>query len=136
MAFADDIARIPFTPRGTDAAGFLAPMFATIGHLMLVLEATAEETITLPDEELRGELEHASLHWNAINAGEALSTPAAGTIADFGAALQSANTEFDDWDEATRLRNIRDLANRSRALATILDRELVGLRDSDPGYTL
>lgn len=138
MAFVDDIAAIPYNPRGTDAAGFLAPMFRTIGHLLMVLNITADEELRDQTDEgiLLTELRDAAAHWNAINGGQALSTATGTTVGAFGLALDSAIAEFADWDENTRIRNIRDLANRTASLAAILDRELVGLPDSDPGYTL
>jgi hypothetical protein len=138
MSFADDIARIPYNPRGTDAAGFLAPMFRTVGHLLMALNATADETLRehTNDEEILTELRDARTHWDAVNWNEALSTATATTVTAFGGALGSAAEEFPNWDEQTRIRNIRDLANRSAAIASVLDRELVGLRDSDPGYAL
>lgn len=136
MAFAEDIALIPFAPRGTNAAGFLPPMFRTIGHLMLVLEATAEETIELPDTELQGELDHAWEHWNAIPGDAPISAASRDLIRHYGTALVSARDEFTGWDHDQRIRHIRDLANRTVAVAAALDRELVGITDTDPGYTL
>lgn len=138
MSFADDIARIPYTPRGTDAAGFLAPIFRAMGHLLMVLNITADEELReqTDDEILLTELRDAHAHWTAVNAEQALSTATGATVGAFGNAIASAIDEFPTWDETTRVRNIRDLLNRSAGLAAILDRELVGLRDSDPGYVL
>lgn len=136
MSFADSIALLPFTARGTNAAGFLPPIFRAMGHLLLVVAITADPTDETPLTELGQELRDAKDHWDAINHNQALSAGMAQHLVSFGHALNDAEAEFSDWTPEVRTRNIRDLANRAAGLAALLDRELIGLRDSDPGYQL
>lgn len=138
MSFATDIAAIPLTARQTDAKGFLPPIIRATGHLLFVLAdaATEEGHRILTDDEALEELTHAKGHWDAITTNEAISTPTKTLITAFGKAVSSAITEFPDWDRNARITNLRDLGNRAAGISAALDRELVGLRDSDAGLSL
>ena len=136
MTFAADIAAIPYDPTSPDATGFLAPVLRASGHLLFALAAHSDPDTTLTDEEILGEIQHAKGHWDAIYHGQALSTAADIKVQAFGLALQSALNEFEGWDDATRSSNLRQLAHGIVGLGTLLDRELVGLTNSQPGYAL
>lgn len=135
MTFATDLAAIPYAPKETQAKGFLPPIARAIGHTIFVLEAIAAER-EIPAEEMKGELTHAQEHWHAINHGGAISATTIAAIENIGKAFDSAVTEFDAWNKDQRVRNLRDLYNRVAAYTATLDRELLGLRDSDPGHQL
>ena len=137
MTFATDIAKIPFAARGTNAAGFLPPIFRAATHILFAAAAMAdprEDLIT--DEEVLGELNTAKGLWDVIATTEALSTPTAQLVTDFGACLTSAHAEFTGWTTDQKHSNFRDLANRVAAITATLDRELIGIRDTDPGYQI
>jgi hypothetical protein len=135
MTFATDIAAIPYAPTQAEPKGFLPPLARTLGHLMFTLEAIAAER-EIPEDELLGELTHARDHWNALDHGGSLSAPTATTITAISKALGSAVEEFGEWDKDQRVRNVRDLGNRVAGYTAALDRELLGLRGSDPGHQL
>lgn len=143
--FAEEIAKVPYTPRQTDAAGLLAPVFRAVGHILFATALSSTQTpdaagtapiVAVTDEEILEELRHAGAHWNAINQGENLSTATGQVITALGAGITNAVAEYPEWPAATKTSNLRDLANRTAGLASVLDRELAGIRDSDPGYAL
>lgn len=137
MTFATDLALLPFAPAKPEATGFLPPIARALGHLLFVLEhVAAERTPALPDDELLGELTHARDHWNVLDANGTLSAATLQTSNHVAAALTSAVDEFNGWDHDTRIRNLRDLAHRLVAFTVVLDRELLGLRNSDAGHAL
>lgn len=137
MTFAQDLAKIPFTARGTDAAGFLTPFHRAAGHITFAYAASADDRGLMTEDEVRGELEHAKEHWNALAApAEVLSVATLDLVANLGAAVTSAHTEFPVWTAEQRTSNLRELTNRFAHTTATLDRELLGIRDSDPGYQL
>lgn len=135
MTFATDIAAIPYAPSQAQPKGFLPPLARTLGHLMFTLEAIAADR-EIPEDELLNELTHAKDHWSTLDHGGSLSAPTATTIEAIGKALDSAVTEFPTWNKDQRVRNVRDLGNRVAGYTAALDRELLGLRGSDPGHQL
>jgi hypothetical protein len=136
MTFAVNIAAVPYDPTGPNASGFLAPVLRASGHLLFALAAHSDPDTTLSDEEILGEIQHAKGHWDAIYHGAALSVAADIKVQAFGDALQSALEEFEGWDETIRSSNLRQLADGIVGLGALLDRELVGLTNSQPGYAL
>lgn len=137
MTFATDLARLPYEAREQDAKGFLPPIARAVTHLTFVLAHENEEGVRhIEDDEALDELKHAQLHWQAITGTENLSAASHQHVDNYGTALNSAITEFADWDHDTRISNLRDLAHRGAALMAVLDRELVGLKGSDPGFSL
>lgn len=136
MTFAEDLAALPIHATQPQAAGFLPPLLRAQGHLMLVLVQVADENATPDEDELLTELKDARDHWAAINAGDALSATATTALQNYADCLNDAIDEFQDWETKDRIKNVRDLASRAASLAVVLDRELVGLTDSDGGYNL
>ncbi len=136
MAFAETIANLPYTPRTPMASGFVPPMLRSMGHVLYLLGCLNDEQVTVSDEEGIGELTHARDHWNARAETPAVSTAAVATAALIRDALTEAVAEFVEWDADTRTANLRDLSNRIMQYTADLDRELVGIRDSDPGSSL
>ena len=136
MTFATDLAALPTHAAQAEARGFLPPIIRAQGHLMAVLLQVADDTATPNDEELLTELKDAKGHWDAINPADALSATTDKTIKTYGAAIGSAITEWPKWDQKARVKNLRDLASRAASLTVVLDRELVGLTNSDAGHNL
>ena len=139
MTFATDLAQIPFTARGTDPAGFLPPILAASSHILFAMAASTtlegDNPVCTP-EELLNELVEARTHWGVVNANDALSATTAQAVKNLGDAIVSACDEFADWEPRAKVDNLRELANRVRGLGAVLDRELVALTNSDPGYAL
>ena len=136
MAFTDTIRALPFTPRTANASGFIPPMLRAMGHILYVLGCLADEAVPKTDEEVLNELRHAQEHWNARATTEAVSTPTRDRAASIGTALTEAIEEYPGWETDARINNLRDLAHRLIQYGADLDRELVGIRDSDPGTSL
>lgn len=136
MTFATNLAELPNAARQPDASGFLPPIFRAAGHLLFVLAATAGDEQAISEEEALTELRHAAGHWDAIDGLESLSETSAAIVQRFGVTLADAIAEWTDWNADQRTRNIRDLSNRVASFAVSLDRELVGLRNSDAGTRL
>jgi hypothetical protein len=136
MAFVDSIRALPFAGRTQMGGGFLAPMVRAMGHLLFLLGCIADEDTPVTDEAAINELTHARDHWNARAISEAVSTPVRERAVTIGTAINEAIAEWAGWDQQARETNLRDLNHRILQYAADLDRELVGLRDSDPGTTL
>jgi hypothetical protein len=136
MTFATAIAALPYNARGTNAAGFLPPIVRAQGHILFALAASSDDTLPVTNEDVIEELVHAQIHWGAITTPEAVSRATAAHIDNFGEALTFAVNDYQGWTEAQKVTNLRDLANRLAGLSAVLDRELVGITDSDPGYQL
>ncbi len=136
MTFATDLALVPFTARGTTAAGFLPPIMRATGHILFATALAADDRELATEEEILRELTEAEEHWHVIGIHEELSAAANQDVQNLGACITSAKDEFATWTAAAKTSNLRELANRTAAIAARLDRELIGLRDSDPGYQL
>lgn len=136
MAFADTIRQLPFTPTTARARGFLPPIMRGTQHILYLLGCIAEEAMPVTDQQAEQELTHASEHFAAIAQTGFVSNAVADRAALIRTAVNEARTEFPAWNADARIANLRDLANRSAQLCADLDRELVGLRDSDAGSSL
>lgn len=134
--FSDTIRELPFTGRSEQGAGFLPPMVRAMGHLMVLLEYVGDPEHEVTEDEITAELSAALLHWNARTTTQNVSTVAADRAVTLGTALLQMEEEFRDWDENTRINNLRDLNHRILQYTADLDRELVGLPGSDPGTSL
>lgn len=136
MAFADTIRNIPFTPRQGEASGFLPPMVRAMGHVLYVLGCISDDAVPKTDEECLAELRAAQVHWNARIGTTAVSTAIGTTATNISTAFGECVEEFPGWNADTRQTNLRDLTHRIVQYSADLDRELVGVRDSNPGTTL
>ena len=136
MAFADTIRGLPFASRTQTASGFFPPLFRAAGHILYLLGCLAADNVEVLVEEALTELRHAQEHWNARATTPALSAQATERATAIGTAIGEALAEFEGWEPDARIQNLRDLANRIAQYAADLDRELTGIRDSDPGSSL
>lgn len=136
MAFTDTLATLPFTPQTPNGSGFFPPMLRAMGHVLYLTACLADENIEVTDEQAGTELSAAITHWGERTGTENVSTDATTQADRIASLLFEAREEFSGWPEADKLNNIRGIAQRIVGYAAFLDRELVGLRDSDPGSTL
>lgn len=136
MPFADTIRTLPYVARTATASGFLPPMVRAMGHIIYLVGCNADEAVTVTDEDALGELRHAQEHWNARNATPAASTAAHDQARIIATCITEAIAEYPAWTADQRTQNLRDLGNRLVAHCAFLDRELVGITDSDPGSSL
>lgn len=136
MAFADTIRTLPVHARTADAKGFLPPYFRAMGHMLHLLADSASTTPVITVDEAATEIADSIVHLEALNHGDVLSSAIIDNINTIKQALSEANAEWDGWDATTRTRNMRDLLSRMVGLAVPLDRELLGLTESDAGLNL
>ena len=136
MAFADTLKELPFTPRTPTGSGFLPPMFRGSGHILYLVGVLADDKTTVTDDEAKAELQQAREHWNARIVTPAISTIAIEKAARTQTLIDEAIAEYDGWNADTRIANIRDLGHRVSQFMADLDRELVGIPNSDPGTSL
>lgn len=136
MPFADTMKTLPFTPRTPQGSGFFPPIFRASQHILFLLACVADENVPVEDGEAVGELQQAMEHWNARAKITTVSTASLDRANILGTAIAEAAGEYTAWTPENRTANLRDLANRIAQFSADLDRELVGLRDSDPGTTL
>lgn len=134
MAFIETLATLPTKATQAEAQGFLTRMDRSKMQLLWVLAQVAEEETTQPDDELLTALNRAKEHWDAIHTAENVSTATTAHIATFGTAIGEAIEEWPNWDRKTRVRNLTTLAQKGvQSIDTLLDLELVGIRNSDGG---
>jgi hypothetical protein len=136
--FATHIAAIPFNAGGQQASGLLAPMVRAMGHILYAFAAFSDPGYTIPDEEVKRELEHAAGHiasTPAVADVAPISTNAKNYVIAFYGALLCANLEWDAWTADERGTNLRNLANRAAAIAAFFDTEYAGIVAS-PGSTV
>jgi hypothetical protein len=111
-------------------------MFRASQHILFLLACVADDKVTVSDEEALNELKEAKAHWDARVTSEAVSTATTEKSKLIGKAIDEAIAEYIKWTKDNRTANLRDLAHRIAQNAADLDRELVGIRDSDPGTSL
>ena len=136
MAFTDTIRALPFTPQTQQAQGFLPPMLRAMGHILFLNACLADENVTVADAEALNELRHAQEHWNARADTPAVSTASRERATTIGTAITEAIAEYEGWNETQRIGNLRDLSHRILQYGADLDRETVGLTNSDAGTSL
>ena len=52
MTFATELAKMPFTPTGTNATGFTAPLMRASGHALFVVIGAAVGTEVVTEDEI------------------------------------------------------------------------------------
>lgn len=127
---------IPFTPETQTGRGFLPPLLRGLNHILFLLACLADDTIEVTNEQAINELTQAQDHWNAIEFTTNLSTAATAYVGAFQQTLRTIITDYHGWTNDVAISNLRDFTHRSMALAAFLDRELIGITNSDPGSTL
>jgi len=136
MAFADTIKELPFAGRTPTGSGFFPPMFRASQHILFLVACINDDDVKVTDKEALGELDEARKHWDARAKTEAVSTATHAKSDLIAKGITEAIAEYGKWTPEARTTNLRDLAHRIAQHAADLDRELVGIRDSDPGTSL
>lgn len=136
MVAAARVKEIAFRGKTPHGAGFFPPILRAAGHTLYLLGMIADDKITVTDEEAIEELKHAQTHWAARSETDAVSQATRETAEKLGIALGEIITEWKGMADANKTTVLRDYNNRLVQYAADLDRELVGLTDSDPGTSL
>jgi len=111
-------------------------MLRAMGHILYLTGCLADEAIEVTEEQALEELRQTEAHWSVRAETEAVSSAARTQANTILTAISEAIHEYPEWATTDATQNIRDLANRIMAYAAQLDRELVGLPNSDPGSSL
>lgn len=113
--------------------GFLPPLMRAYGHILYLAGRQAESPTRKPtDDEITNEFTEGLRHLDAINT-QNLSTDSVNKLTQATEAWNTAQREFAAWSATDREANFIKLANFLVHIMVKLDRELLGLRDSDIG---
>jgi len=128
---------MPYSPITDHGRGFLPVFVRSIGHILYLVgryddTAKSKPTSTKAKEELHG----AITHWQQLNLNIGFSAKATEQINMIREILDVASAHIDNWTAKESLENLQIIANRMVQLAANLDREVLGLRDSDAGFNL
>jgi hypothetical protein len=134
--FTEQIDATPVFALTDNGRGFLPPLFRAYGHILYLSGRQAESPTRKPtDAEVLEELTHGMEHLNIIPMVN-ISQTSIDKLKETQTIWKTAMTEFKDWTPAVRETNFTKLANFIISALVRLDRELLGLRDSDIGSTL
>ena len=136
MAFNDTIQGLTFNGRTPNGTGFLPPRWRAMGHVIHLMGMLNEENVEVTEGDAIAELQEANTHWASALDTEAVSTATRDYARGVGTAIFEAIEEYPGWTEEQRINNLRNLDQRMAQFTALLDRELVGIRDSDPGTAL
>lgn len=136
-----------YTPKTSEGRGFLPPFLRGLGHLLYALgiadeelpktkSATADKKATDAVKKVKDEITAAMGHLDKIEITDAFSSVARDQLVVFSSTLGALNKEFEGWDRDAQVNNLTSLVNKAFGITAMLDRELIGLRTSDPGSSL
>lgn len=136
--------KIVYNPKTTEGRGFLPPLLRTFVHLAYGLGIADDalpkdaadkknaEILKMVKEEITGALSHC----DKVEISDNFSTVAQEQLKTFLKAIKALDSEFDGWDRDTKIKNLQTLHNKGFGISAMLDRELIGLRNSDAGSSL
>lgn len=137
MGFSEEIAALPFSPSTEHGRGFFPPFMRAGGHLLYLLGRLTDTPTRRPtDNQIRQELDSLKLHFQNFVVPEHMSAQARTNVEAYQRAFNALDTEIEGWDMEAKVANILMLSNRLMQLMAFLDREALGLRDSDAGQEL
>jgi hypothetical protein len=111
-------------------------MIRGMSHVIYLVGVLDDEVSTVAEAEAVTELQHALEHWHAREHTTYISDAAAAQADTLELALTQALNEYASWSVDLRVGHLRNLVQRYFQFLANLDRELVGLTNSDPGSSL
>lgn len=137
MSFEENIQKISFIPQTENGRGFLPPILRISGHFLYLLGRLSDTPTRRPTEnQIRQELDAVSNHLTDFTIPTFLSQTSKDILYAMLSAQEDLKAEFFSWNEEAQISNLRSLANRLVEVLVLLDREVLGLRDSDSGASL
>lgn len=133
--FDELVARFPYNPVTDNGRGFLAPFARVLGHVLYLAGRYDDKNGPTP-EKARDELTGALSHWNNMTTELGFSEKAQEEVRLIGQILEHAAAQIDSWSKDDGLKNTQKIANRLAQFAANLDREVLGIPNSDAGYIL
>lgn len=135
--FDEAIATLPYTPTTEYGRGFLPAFMRAAGHFLYLLGRLSDTPTRRPtDNQIRQEIDSIKRHFENFTVPEYFSEQARTHVTNFQQAFDALDTEIGDWDADVRIANLQKMQNRTLQLMAFLDREMLGIRDSDPGQEL
>lgn len=142
--FTVSLEKIVYNPKTSEGKGFLPPLLRTLVHLAYGLgiaddelpKDAADKKNDVVIKKVKEEITEAINHCNQVEISKNFSTVGQDQMKAFLETLNALNAEFETWDRDTKVNNIQSLFNKGFGIMAMLDRELIGLRDSDPGSSL
>ena len=137
MAFEQSIQELTFTPATENGRGFLPAIMRASGHFLYILGRLSDTPTRRPtDNQIRAEIDAVKLHFADMTVPDYMSSSAHTQITNWRAAFNDLDEEIIGWDNDVRISNLQMLTNRTMQLRANLDREILGIRESDPGQSL
>lgn len=133
--FTSVVDSFPYAPTTDEGRGFLPILSRASGHILYLVARYSEKSKPTNVKALE-ELNEAKAHWDYLVIDNSLSEKAKGEIGIITNALNLAISEISSWESKDAELNLSKLANRITQLMANLDREVLGLRESDAGLTL
>lgn len=116
--------------------GFLPPFFKAAGHLLYLAGRQAESATRKPnDVDIQDELESCLKHLDNVNV-EGVTPRVAEAVFTIRAMVEHTQKEYRLWEAKERDKNFIKMAHIASLVMPVLDRELLGYRDSDAGILL
>ncbi len=134
--FADELKKIPFSAKTKEGQGFLPPFIRAMNHLLTISQFVQDSKKKDKAPFVVEELTHANHHLVKLNVGSFLSSKVKDSLVAFGKLMLVAQTEASTWTDEQVVENCWALMDRGTMICSMLDRELIGLGDSDPGSQL
>ena len=135
--FSEITAGISFSPATSQGRGFLAPLARTTGHFLYLLGRMSDTVSRRPTEnQITQELESLNEHLSDLVIPDYLSTSTKERMEVFKRGIEIIRNDFLSWGEEERINNLRSFCNRIIQIQVHLDREILGLTDSDAGQSL
>lgn len=128
--------KLPYSPQTPNGRGFLPPFLRAVGHLLYGLGRVTDSKEKDKFDFLKVEIKDAVEHFSSLEVNSAFSVKAKENLVGLTEALEAYQREYEGWAEEERLSNMRNLVNKALGIASALDRELIGIRNSDPGSAL
>lgn len=141
--FATLSGKIVYNPKTSEGSGFIPPLLRALTHLGYALgiledipkdaSATAKKEVA---DKTQQEIKDCLTHLDKVEISDNFSSIAQEQLKTLSKAVNALNTEFAGWDRDTQISNLTNIIHRSFGITAMLDRELIGLRNSDPGSSL
>jgi hypothetical protein len=135
--FAEEIDATPIYAMTENGRGFFAPLMRAYGHILYLAGRQAESSTRRPtDNDVQEEFNCALEHLRAIS-DTTMTQATKDTLTIAVNAVALATVEFNEWSAIERETNFVKLANYLLSkVGLAVDREFLGLRDSDIGSSL
>ncbi len=129
--------KLPYNPQTQNGKGFLPPFLRALSHLLYGLGRVSDSKDADKFVFLKPEIKDAIEHLNNVEVDtKVFSKAAQESLVILKQSLEAYEREYEPWTEDEKLSNMKSLVNKVMSIASMLDREFLGIRNSDPGSAL